>query len=334
MIVLAVVVALLASLALTELARRYAVRRRLIDEPSGRSSHVMPTVRGGGVAFVVTFEAAILVLSAAGFVPLATALALLGAGVAVAAIGFLDDHKPVPAKRRFVVHLLAAIWVLVWLEPSVGRAVGGAAWPAGLAALVTVLFIVWLLNLYNFMDGIDGLAGIEAVTVGLCAAWLGFLVSPDTHLGLPPLLLAAAVGGFLVWNLPPARIFMGDVGSGFLGVSVATLALESLAYAPALFWAWMILLGVFIVDATFTLVRRMARGQAFYVAHRSHAYQHAARRFGHRPVMLAVAGLNLVWLFPLSWLVATGRLAPIFGVALAYVPLVGLAGHFRAGTAT
>jgi len=330
MIALAVIAALLASFVLTGLARRYALRRRLIDEPNSRSSHRLPTARGGGIGFVVTFEVALAFLFAAGAVPLDAWLALLGAGVAVAGIGFLDDHRHVPAKIRFLVHVLAAAWVIVWLEPNVERAVG-SQWPAGLAAAVTVLFIVWLINLNNFMDGTDGLAGVEAVTAGLGAAGLAFLLLPDSGSWLLPLLLAAVVGGFLIWNLPPARIFMGDVGSGFVGLCLAALALESLATAPPFFWAWMILLGVFVVDATFTLVRRMARGHAFYEAHRAHAYQHAARRFGHRAVMLAVGACNVLILLPLAWLVATGRIAAIWGLASAYVPLLCLAAYLNAG---
>jgi Fuc2NAc and GlcNAc transferase len=141
------------------------------------------------------------------------------------------------------------------------------------------------------MDGIDGLAGVEAVSVGIGAAAVSFVVLPQSSVWLLPLLLASAVAGFLVWNLPPARIFMGDVGSGFLGVCLSILALESLSLGAPVFWAWIVLLAVFVADATFTLLRRMVRGRAFYEAHRSHAYQHAARRFGHRAVTLAVAPL-------------------------------------------
>jgi Fuc2NAc and GlcNAc transferase len=331
MIALIIVATLLASILLTGLARRYAEHRRLVDVPNSRSSHARPTARGGGIGFVVTFEVALAALFAAGFVPLHTWLALFGAGIAVAGIGFLDDHRPMPVKIRFLVHVLAAVWVLVWLSPSLNGAIGGA-WPVGLVALVAVMFIVWLLNLYNFMDGIDGLAGIEAVSVGLAAAGLGFALLPAGGTWFLPLVLAAAVGGFLVWNLPPARIFMGDVGSGFLGVCLATLALESLAQLPALFWAWLILLGVFVVDATFTLFRRMARGRAVYEAHRSHAYQHAARRFGHRAVTLTVGALNVLWLLPIAWLVATGRLGAGWGLAASYLPLLAVAVYFRAGS--
>jgi Fuc2NAc and GlcNAc transferase len=331
MIAAALVVTCVAALLLTAVARGYAQRRGLVDVPNSRSSHALPTARGGGAGFVVAFEGALAALFAAGVVPLDTWLALLGGGVAVAAIGFVDDHRPVSARMRFLVHVLAAVWVVAWLGPKAQDAVG-AALPVGVAAILTVLFIVWLLNLYNFMDGIDGLAGVEAVTVGVAAASLSFAVAPQSTAWLLPLLLAAAVAGFLFWNLPPARIFMGDVGSGFLGVCLAILALESLALRPSVFWAWTILLGVFVVDATFTLLRRMARGRAFYEAHRSHAYQHAARRFGHRAVTLAVGAFNWVWLWPIAWLVATGALSEGWGLAAAYGPLVAVAAYFHAGS--
>ena len=108
--------------------------------------------------------------------------------------------------------------------------------------------------------------------------------------------------------------------------------LHSLSIAPALFWSWTILLGVFIVDATFTLLKRIARGRTFYEAHRSHAYQHAARRFGHLRVSVGVGLLNMLWLLPIAWLVATGRLAGAVGLLVGYVPLLAAALYFRAGS--
>jgi Fuc2NAc and GlcNAc transferase len=332
-IALAVVAAWLASLVLTGLARRYAVRRQLVDVPNDRSSHASPTPRGGGLGFVVTFLVALVVLHATGWVSLNASLALAGAGVTVAAVGFADDHAHMPAKLRILVHALAAAWVFYWLDVRPGEALG-VVWPVWLGALLVVLFVVWVLNLYNFMDGIDGLAGAEAVTACVGGAALGVAFWPASGVWLQPLLLAAAVLGFLVWNLPPARIFMGDVGSGFLGVCVAAIALESLAVSPAWFWAWMVLLGAFVVDATFTLLRRIVRRRPFYEAHRSHAYQHAARRFGHRAVTLATVLLNLLWLLPIAWLVASERLGGVSGLLLAYLPLIGIAIYFRAGDET
>jgi Fuc2NAc and GlcNAc transferase len=144
--------------------------------------------------------------------------------------------------------------------------------------------------------------------------------------------IVGCVAGFLIWNFPPARIFMGDAGSGFLGCMVATLALWSSHTAPHLFWSWFILGGCFMVDSTVTLVRRVARGERFNVAHRSHAYQYAARRYAsHKTVSIAFLVITAGWLFPLAVAVAAGRLDGLTGVAIAYAPLLVLAFRFKAG---
>lgn len=125
---------------------------------------------------------------------------------------------------------------------------------------------------------------------------------------------------------------MGDAGSGFLGITLGTMSLQAGWVSPALFWSWLILLGVFVVDATFTLLHRLLRGDRIYEAHRSHAYQFAARHFGrHLPVALAVGALNLGWLLPLALWVGSGRLDGIVGVVIAYLPLLALAIRFHAG---
>jgi Fuc2NAc and GlcNAc transferase len=163
--------------------------------------------------------------------------------------------------------------------------------PAGGA--LAALGIVWLTNLYNFMDGIDGIAAAEAVVVGMGGALLVAGRSPP--LALVSVVVAAAAAGFLVWNWPPARLFMGDVGSGFLGFVFGGLALGSeRAHAlPAVLW--LVLLGPFFLDATVTLVRRVARGERWYAAHRSHAYQRAVQGgWSHGRVAASVAGLSLV----------------------------------------
>jgi Fuc2NAc and GlcNAc transferase len=146
------------------------------------------------------------------------------------------------------------------------------------------------------------------------------------------LLLAASVAGFLYWNFPPARIFMGDAGSGFLGMVLGGLSLQAAWLSAPMLWAWVILLGVFIVDATFTLFRRLLRGDKVYEAHRSHAYQFASRHFGkHLPVTLAVGVINMCWLLPIALCVTRFGLDGLLGVILAYVPLLLLAIRFHAG---
>jgi Fuc2NAc and GlcNAc transferase len=210
---------------------------------------------------------------------------------------------------------------------------GGTPWEWGwIGQFLVLVGMVWLVNLYNFMDGIDGIAGVEAV----CAAGFGAGLLA-TH-GMPGLaavaaVLAASCAGFLFWNWPPAKIFMGDVGSGFLGFSFGLLAVGSARQQAPLLWPWLILLLLFVVDATVTLLRRFFGGERWYEAHRSHAYQHASRRWGHRTVTQMVAALNVVWLFPLSWAAtAWPRLAFAFTVVAA-LPLVCLAVYLKAGSA-
>lgn len=318
---------------LTALLRRYALARSLLDIPNARSSHILPTPRGGGVAIVLTFFIGLPLLQLAG-VEISTGLlwALYGAGAGVALLGFLDDHGHIPARWRLLGHFVAAIWVLFWLGGIPPMVFLGMPLDFGwLGHLLALFYLVWLLNLYNFMDGIDGIASVEAISATLGGILMLVLVGqPEQVWSL--LLLALAVAGFLLWNFPPAKIFMGDAGSGFLGVVLGIFSLHSAWSAPQLFWGWLILLGVFVVDASVTLLRRLLRREKVYEAHRSHAYQYAARQFGqHLPVTVAVVLINFCGLLPLALVVALGWLDGLIGLLLAYVPLLWLAVRFRAG---
>lgn len=322
-----------ASWTLTSFLRRYALAKNLIDIPNQRSSHSVPTPRGGGVAIVVSFLTVLAILNSLDWLEVPVFLALTGSGIAVAVAGFLDDHGHIAARWRLLVHFGAAAWGLYWLGGFPSLTVFGYFVDLGwLGYLGASLYIVWLLNLYNFMDGIDGLAGIEAITVCCGGALMTWLIAPESNAWVLPLLLATAVLGFLSWNFPPAKIFMGDAGSGFLGLMLALLSVQAAAVEPRLFWIWLILLGVFIVDATVTLCRRVARGEKFYEAHRSHAYQHASRLFGrHRPVTLAIGAINLFWLLPIASLVALDSLDGITALLVAYLPLFLAAYRYKAG---
>ena len=317
---------------MTAMLRRYALSRSLLDIPNERSSHTLATPRGGGLSFVITFLVALSVLGGWGYVKPSVLVSLLGAGGLVALVGFMDDHGHIAARWRLLGHFIAAGWGLFWIGGLPPITIFGvplsAAW---LSIIIGLLYLVWLLNLYNFMDGIDGIASIEAICVCLGGSLLYWLTGHAQEAVLP-MLLAATVAGFLVWNLPPARIFMGDAGSGFLGIVLGLLALMAGWINPLLFWGWLILLGVFVVDATFTLARRLLRGDKVYQAHRSHAYQYASRRYaGHRPVSLAVAAINLGWLLPVATAVVLLKLDGALGTMVAYAPLIVLALIYQAG---
>jgi Fuc2NAc and GlcNAc transferase len=320
------------SFALTAVLRRYALSRSLLDVPNDRSSHSVPTPRGGGVAIVLSFLGALAGLFAGDLISPAVFFALAGAGSMTAVVGFLDDHGHIAARWRLLAHFVAAAWAVWWLGGLPTISLFGASINIGwVGHLLAVIYLVWMLNLYNFMDGIDGIAGVEAVTVcfgGCLLFWLSGI--PDQ--AWPSVLLAACVIGFLVWNFPPAKIFMGDAGSGFLGVVLGVISLQAAWISPGIFWGWLILLGVFIVDATFTLLRRLVRGDKVYEAHRSHAYQFASRRFGkHLPVTVAVGLINVFWLLPIAVGVVLYGLDGATALILSYVPLVLLAIKYRAG---
>ncbi|HET8701113.1 MAG TPA: glycosyltransferase family 4 protein [Nitrococcus sp.] len=314
--------AFMLSAAMTYALRLYALRVNLLDVPNARSSHARPTPRGGGIAIVI------IVLVVSVFAPLLTdrpallpPFALLGL-TAVAAIGYWDDHSHVPAQWRLAVHALAAALILYSLSglPAVPWW-GGVIEPGLAGAILAGVGLVWLINLYNFMDGIDGIAAVEALTVLLAA--MALLLAEGRALPLELPLIAAAVAGFLVWNWPPASIFMGDAASGFLGALLGAIALVISSETSMNPWCWLILLGVFITDATMTLLRRMVRGERWYEAHRSHAYQRLSHRIGrHWPVTIGVAAINWLWLAPLAWATARLPAVALFITLLAYLPLV------------
>lgn len=282
-----------ASLLLTILSHRYAISRGVLDVPNSRSSHVQPTPRGGGISFVITYSIYLVLSSLRNTVDRNVAVALVGGGLMISLVGWIDDHRGLSPKLRLAVHLLAAAWAVAWIRPD--QLDLGILEIRGviLVACFGLLMVTWFTNLFNFMDGIDGIASVEAISCGL-GVWIlarRFDGSAVSNLGL---VLASSVLGFLPMNWSPAKIFMGDVGSGYLGFTLGTLTLasEGLGGTPA--WTWMVLLGVFVTDATLTLIRRILQGEVWHKAHRTHVYQLAVQAgYSHRQVSLSVAGINL-----------------------------------------
>lgn len=312
--------------------RRYAISRSLIDVPNARSSHSVPTPRGGGIAIVLMFLMFLPVFGVMGEAEWPLIWSVLGAGAGVATLGFLDDHGHIAARWRLLGHFLCAAWALFWLGglPPI-EYWGGVIDLHLFGVIVAAFYLVWLLNLYNFMDGIDGLASVEAICTCVGVSIIYWLTGYAGLIGAP-LLLAMAVAGFLMWNFPPARIFMGDAGSGFLGVMMGVLSLYAAWKSSIFLWVWLVLLGVFVVDATFTLFSRILQGRRVYEAHRSHAYQHAARKVdSHLSVTGAVTAINILWLFPIAICIAVFGLNGLLGLSIAYVPLVVLVYKCRAG---
>lgn len=317
---------------LTYFMRAYALKKNIIDNPNERSSHSVPTPRGGGVAVVCSYLLALVVLIYSQQLEVHTGLTLIIAGFIIALLGFLDDHGHINALVRLAIHFLVAIGVVFSLGGFSEVTIFHGFELGFVANIIAVLFLVWLLNLYNFMDGINGIASVEAITTTASMAILYLLL--HTSLNSDILwLLAACVFGFLLWNFPKAKIFMGDACSGFLGLILGILALITLKENLALFCAWIICLGVFVVDATYTLIKRVLNGYKMYDAHRSHSYQILSRRWGsHTPVTLLVAVINFFWLFPIAYMTVMQQWAyPELTILVAYLPLVILAIKIKAG---
>jgi len=258
-------------------------RRSAIDVPNERSSHTTPVPRGGGVAFIAAFYCGIFVLYGANLLPYYVLIALAGAGGIIGLVGYLDDLNSVSSALKAASQAASLIWGIFWLGPVPYIELSDYVWQWGFFGIaLTMISGLWLINLYNFMDGIDGLAATQAIFIFTSAAI--FCIGEGSYGQAWTLaILAASVAGFLLFNWQPARLFMGDSGSGFLGLMVVLLAIATTP--PLTLWPWAILVTIFVADATITVARRVLRGEKWYEGHRLHAYQRLSQRWqSHKAV--------------------------------------------------
>ncbi len=318
------------SLLMTGVVRARALSLQLIAVPTRRGLHETPTPVGGGMAIVISYCVGLVFCTIRETLS-GSELAVLLMPIPVAVSGLLDDRFDVDYRIRLAVQGICGGGALLLIGQLPALLVGPWEWDGYfLSLLLLPAIMIWLTNLYNFMDGIDGIAGSESAFVSLSAAIILFNAN-DTGLAVLCLCIFAGSCGFLVWNWPKARIFMGDVGSGFLGLAFGVLAVLSHAHGSMSLWSWGLLLAVFVVDATVTLVRRVISGQKWSQAHRQHAYQHLAVRFGHRTVTVGVTIINAFFLLPLA--IGAGK-HPEYGVYFALlgaIPLVLVALSVGAG---
>lgn len=296
--------------AFTGTALAYAILKYIgvMDTPNERSNHKQPTPRGGGIGIVFAVLSFLWVIDASGV--------LLGALFLLALLCFLDDLQSIAPQWRLLTQMVLAAWVLVELHDPT-TALFPESMPEWVIISVLTLVWVWFMNLFNFMDGADGLASGEALSLCLGVVALWFSVEIPYELFLHSLIIGSAVLGFALWNWPPARIFMGDVGSIPLGFLLGYLLL-SIAFQG--YWhAALILPAYFVTDATVTLKTRMLRGEKFWKAHSRHAYQRALRAGKtHGTVSKAVIGLNL-FLIPLAVLSTLNVALAWFSLGSAYL---------------
>jgi Fuc2NAc and GlcNAc transferase len=295
----------------------------LLDIPNERSSHRTPTPRGGGLAIAVTTLGGILLAAMWQWISWDLAIALFGGGFMIALVGWIDDHRDLPALTRFAVQFFSAGWAMFWLGGLRSLTIGSTELHLGIfGTLLSVVGIVWAINLYNFVDGIDGLAAGEAISTGVIGGIL-LLKTGNNGLAMVAFLIAAANAGFLPLNWAPAKLFMGDVGSGMLGYLFAVVAVASENAGSVPLLLWVLLLGAFVFDATVTLCRRIAHGERWYHAHHSHAYQrmvqagrsHATVSSMILAINVVLAGLAIIaWLWPTLFLLAMGAGAILLSI--------------------
>jgi UDP-N-acetylmuramyl pentapeptide phosphotransferase/UDP-N-acetylglucosamine-1-phosphate transferase len=290
---------------ITVLSIRYARHRGMLDQPGQRRSHTIATPRGGGIGIVVVACMACSVELMGG-----QPVALLAAIVLVAAAGWIDDHRGLGAVPRLLLHLAATGIFLTSLPHQTNM-----PWPWLLGGFgLALLGVVWSINLHNFMDGINGILAWQAIFAlsalsVLCAQRL----ESTTH-AVVLLLTASATLGFLPFNFPRARVFMGDVGSGVLGLLIGIGVLWQMTVRETAVFSGLIVCSAFVTDTTCTLLSRMSSGRRWYSAHREHLYQWMTRTgMSHARVVAWYMGWNLLVAAPVLYL-ANREDAPGFGL--------------------
>ena len=290
-------IAFVLTLVLTYAIRYFALNNNFLDVPNTRSAHNTATPHSGGLSIVIVF---LVTIGLDGLLPTYMVYAIIGAGTLVSMIGLLDDIREVSAKWRILIHFFAVSLLCFYLNDGTREFnfIGVNLHASLIGLFIIVFLLVWMINLFNFMDGIDGFAASETIFISCAAAYFSWLLNIDYLVNIC-LILASSTFGFLILNWSPAKIFMGDVSSGFLGLILGIIAYEYILEG-GIAWTWVILMGVFIVDATLTLFVRIAHKEKMYEAHDTHAYQQAAKLLGHRNVTLILIAINLLWLFPLA----------------------------------
>ena len=279
---------------LTSRVRQYALAKNLLDIPNIRSSHTIPTPRGGGLAIVAVLLLSGLVSLSLPQAPTQILACLLLATLAFAVLGWQDDKHDLPASIRFLVQLLIAALACGYLF-----LLHVPEWALSLNTIIilflSILWVAWMANLFNFMDGIDGISAVESLILGATTSYW-FAMSGATSIAIICIAVAGAAVGFLRWNWSPAKIFMGDVGSLALGAFFAIIAIIGTTGLKIPFLAFLILYSVYLADSSVTLLRRMINGEKWWQAHRSHYYQRAVQSgFSHSQVSLAVMMINIIF---------------------------------------
>ncbi len=311
--------------------KKIAVYYDILANPNYRTLHESPTPRGGGLIFSLLFVFSVLILYSVNELSNQIFYIFGIGGFIATSFGFIDDIKNMRAKTKLIIQLFLSIWTIYWLDSSELLPLDWM--PVFMIIPFILFFMVWIMNAYNFMDGIDGMAASGAIFISSTLAIVLFLTNGSVEIIDIFILIAITVSGFILFNWPPATIFMGDAGSIFLGYIFGSLLLFTVFNNDISVWSWLTVFGYFFADTTVTQIMRVILVKKWYLPHRSHAYQNLARiKNSHLKVTGGVTVYNLVWVFPLTlwsslqpemgFTAATLSIAPALVVAYKYGPVL------------
>ncbi len=315
--------------------RKLAVRWNILDIPNNRSAHSNPIPRGAGISFFLSFNIVLAFLMWQNQISMYYLRPVILGGPMIMILGYWDDIKSLSAILRLVAHFTAAVFIFYLISSGFSKAVVISFLPniPWLTAIFCILFIAWFINLYNFMDGADGLS----TSIGMVGSGLIAILSyraGNIDLAIIYVVLAYALAGFLLFNWHPAKVFMGDSGAYYLGYVFGSLALVSKMYYDSSLFVHLIIFGLFIVDATWTLLRRMIRREKIFVGHKMHAFQKLiAKGWGHARVTSLYVLITVLWLFPMAVFAMNVPAYSFLFLVAAYIPVFGFILYTRAGEA-
>lgn len=307
----------------------------LVDIPNHRSSHSLPTPKGGGLALYLSYNLCVILAYELGFLAVDIVEPLLFGSPVVAVLGWLDDQKNLPAKLRLLIHLIVSALIFFILTDGMRISFHVSYLPVNIVYILipfVVLYISWFINLYNFMDGVDGMAGATGLVVSLFLATTFYFNNLFTYAFLYSL-LSTGIAGFLILNWSPAKIFLGDTGAYFLGFMFSTLSLVALIYEKIPLHVTIICFAFFITDTTYTLIMRAIKKQNVFEAHRQFAFHKFLRKGNsHQKVSLFYALVSAFWLCPLAYLVFKFPEYSNLCLVVAFAPLIYFCYYQKAGS--
>ena len=313
-----------ASTVLSLIYKKKAIHYSILSIKNHRSLHSLPTPKGGGIVFSLLSILSIFLIWWNWQLTEGLLLALTVGGLIATLLGLIDDIYNIRARIKLIIQLSLAYWVLYCLTfdelPLLELL------PIYITIPVILFFMVWMINAYNFIDGIDGMASSGAIFISIALALVLFLTNGPIEIVAIFILIASTVAGFILFNWPPATIFMGDAGSVFLGYIFGVLLLFTVLNNDISIWVWLTVFGYFFADTAVTQIIRAVKVKKWYLAHRSHAYQNLARISGsHLKVTSGVTLYNIFWIFPLTMWATLHPEMEILAVLLSIIPALFVA---------